>query len=330
MIADPEIAGFVALAIVSVDHPADPARGAARRAWRRCAGNGRTSRRRPRTRGLRGQILRLWRAAATRLFGLDLPIDTVKALAAVSFEVDRGMVGVLGPNGAGKTTLLRQLTGILDSTRGRITLGGVPLLSVRKRLARYVGYLPQDAGLPPRLTARQYLEYYAALYQIDASERAERISTLLREVGLDERADEQIGGYSGGMRQRVAVARTLLRLPPIIVVDEPTVGLDPRERVRFRNLLSRLAKDRIVLFSTHVVEDVAVACERVPGADARPHGLRRPSGGVVAGSGGPGVVVADGGRRRGAGAAGRRGAGRPEAGGRRHQQPAGARRGPSR
>ena len=261
MAADPEIAGFVALAIVStIILLIQLGRRTARvETMRR---EQKTPRRR-RARGLRGQILRLWRAAATKLFGLDLPIDTVKALAAVSFEVDRGMVGVLGPNGAGKTTLLRQLTGILDSTRGRITLGGVPLLSVRKRLARYVGYLPQDAGLPPRLTARQYLEYYAALYQIDASERAERISTLLREVGLDERADEQIGGYSGGMRQRVAVARTLLRLPPIIVVDEPTVGLDPRERVRFRNLLSRLAKDRIVLFSTHVVEDVAVACERV-------------------------------------------------------------------
>ena len=261
MAADPEAAGFVALAIVStiillIQLGRRTARAETMRREQK------TSRRR-RARGLRGQLLRLWRAAATKLFGLDLPIDTVKALAAVSFEVERGMVGVLGPNGAGKTTLLRQLTGILDSTRGRITLGGVPLLSVRKRLARYVGYLPQDAGLPPRLTARQYLEYYAALYQIDASERAGRISTLLREVGLEERANEQIGGYSGGMRQRVAVARTLLRLPPIIVVDEPTVGLDPRERVRFRNLLSRLAKDRIVLFSTHVVEDVAVACERV-------------------------------------------------------------------
>ena len=261
MAADPEVAGFVALAIVSaIILLIQLGRRTARvETMRR---EQKTSRRR-RARGLRGQLLRLWRAAATKLFGLDLPIDTVKALAAVSFEVERGMVGVLGPNGAGKTTLLRQLTGILDSTRGRITLGGVPLLSVRKRLARYVGYLPQDAGLPPRLTARQYLEYYAALYQIDASERAGRISTLLREVGLEERANEQIGGYSGGMRQRVAVARTLLRLPPIIVVDEPTVGLDPRERVRFRNLLSRLAKDRIVLFSTHVVEDVAVACDRV-------------------------------------------------------------------
>lgn len=261
MVADPEVAGFIALAIVStVILLVQLGRRTARLETMRR--EQRTSPRR-RARGWRGQLLRLWRAAATKVFGLDLPIDTVKALAAVSFEAERGMVGVLGPNGAGKTTLLRQLTGILDSTRGRITLGGVPLLSVRTRLARYVGYLPQDAGLPPRLTARQYLEYYAALYQIDTSERAERISTLLREVGLDERADEQIGGYSGGMRQRVAVARTLLRLPPIIVVDEPTVGLDPRERVRFRNLLSRLAKDRIVLFSTHVVEDVAVACDRV-------------------------------------------------------------------
>ena len=261
MVAEPQVGGFVALAIVSavillVQLGRRTARLETMRREQRTAS-------RRRARGLRGRILRVWRAVATKVFGLDLPIDTVKALAAVSFEVERGMVGVLGPNGAGKTTLLRQVTGILDSTRGRITLGGVPLLSVRTRLARYVGYLPQDAGLPPRLTARQYLEYFAALYQIDKSERASRISTLLREVGLEERADEQIGGYSGGMRQRVAVARTLLRLPPIIVVDEPTVGLDPRERVRFRNLLSRLAKDRIVLFSTHVVEDVAVACDRV-------------------------------------------------------------------
>jgi ABC-type multidrug transport system ATPase subunit len=200
---------------------------------------------------------------ARRLFGLDLPTDSVQALAACSFEVGGGMVGVLGPNGAGKTTLLRQVTGILESTRGRILIGGVPLIEIRKHLARWVGYLPQDAGLPPGLTAREYLEYYGTLYQLPKEIRSQRIQTLLTEVGLAERADEKIGGYSGGMRQRVAVARTLLRLPPIIVVDEPTVGLDPRERVRFRNLLSRLAKERIVLFSTHVVEDVAVACERV-------------------------------------------------------------------
>jgi ABC-type multidrug transport system ATPase subunit len=174
------------------------------------------------------------------------------------------MVGILGPNGAGKTTLLRNLAGILEPSLGAITLGGVPLRRLRRYLARYLGYLPQDFGLPEDLTAREYLEYYALHYELKpAARRRERIDQLLREVGLGERADEKIGSFSGGMRQRVAVARTLLRLPPVIIVDEPTVGLDPRERIRFRNLLSRLAEGRIVLFSTHVVEDVEVACERV-------------------------------------------------------------------
>jgi ABC-type multidrug transport system ATPase subunit len=173
-------------------------------------------------------------------------------------------VGILGPNGAGKTTLLRLLAGILEPSGGTINVGGVRLEKIRRHLARWVGYLPQDFGLPEDLTAREYLEYYALMYDIgDEPERAERVRRLLEEVGLGERADDRIGGYSGGMRQRVAVARTLLRLPAVIIVDEPTVGLDPRERIRFRNLLARLADGRVVLFSTHVVEDVAVACERV-------------------------------------------------------------------
>ncbi len=205
-------------------------------------------------------LLRRW---ARRVGGLDLPARPVPALVAVNFRVTRGMVGILGPNGAGKTTLLRQLAGILEPTRGVITLGGVPLGQVRKVLARWVGYLPQDAGLPDGLSAREYLTYYAALYELPPALRQRRVADLLGEVGLEARADDRIKALSGGMRQRVAVARTLLRLPPVIIVDEPTVGLDPRERIRFRNLLARLAEQRIVLFSTHVVEDVAVACERV-------------------------------------------------------------------
>jgi ABC-type multidrug transport system ATPase subunit len=174
------------------------------------------------------------------------------------------MVGILGPNGAGKTTLLRNLAGILDPSVGAIKLGGVPLKRLRKYLARWVGYLPQDFGLPNNLTAREYLDYYALHYEIrPPAERHARVRQLLEEVGLGQKADQRIGSYSGGMRQRVAVARTLLRLPPVIIVDEPTVGLDPRERIRFRNLLSRLAEGRIVLFSTHVVEDVEASCERV-------------------------------------------------------------------
>ena len=205
-------------------------------------------------------LMRRW---ARRVGGLDLPASPVEALVGTDFRIERGMVGVLGPNGAGKTTLLRLLTGILDPTRGAITLGGVRLEKVQKVLARWVGYLPQDAGLPAGMSAREYLRYFAALYDLPPSERHARVEYLLREVGLQDRAGDRIGSLSGGMRQRVSVARTLLRLPPIIVVDEPTVGLDPRERIRFRNLLANLARDRIVLFSTHVVEDVAVACERV-------------------------------------------------------------------
>jgi ABC-type multidrug transport system ATPase subunit len=206
----------------------------------------------------------LWRRFSRTCFGLDLPREEVQALSGVAFRATRGMVGILGPNGAGKTTLLRMLTGILEPSVGTVTIGGVPIQRLKRFLARWVGYLPQDFGLPKDLTAREYLDYYALLYELrPADRRRERVDQLLVEVGLGERSDEKIGGYSGGMRQRVAVARTLLRLPPVIVVDEPTVGLDPRERIRFRNLLSRLAEGRVVLFSTHVVEDVEVACERV-------------------------------------------------------------------
>ena len=205
----------------------------------------------------------LLRRLARRIGGFDLPIEPVLALTQVTFRVERGMVGILGPNGAGKTTLLRQLAGILDPTRGVINLGGVRLTKIQRVLARWVGYLPQDAGLPGGLSPREYLGYFAALYELPVEIRRERVEGLLTEVGLAEKAGDKIKTLSGGMRQRVAVARTLLRLPSVIIVDEPTVGLDPRERIRFRNLLGRLARDRIVLFSTHVVEDVAVACDRV-------------------------------------------------------------------
>lgn len=205
-----------------------------------------------------------WRSFASAMFGFDLPSEAVRALRGVEFAAERGMIGILGPNGAGKTTVLRTLAGILDPSRGVVRIGGVPMKEIRHVLGRFVGYLPQDFGLPEGMTAREYLLYWALLYEVrPAEERERRVARLLEEVGLEGRADERIGGFSGGMKQRVAVARTLLRLPPVIIVDEPTVGLDPRERIRFRNLLARLAEGRIVLFSTHVVEDVAVACERV-------------------------------------------------------------------
>lgn len=205
-------------------------------------------------------LVRRW---SRRIAGLEMPGQEVNALSGVDFVARRGMIGILGPNGAGKTTLLRQLAGILEPTSGLVKIGGVPIKHVRKHLARWIGYLPQDSGLPESSTPKAYLMYYGALYEIPPDIREERVDGLLDEVGLSGKEHDKIGSLSGGMRQRVAVARTLLRLPPIIIVDEPTVGLDPRERIRFRNLLSRLAQDRIVLFSTHVVEDVSVACDRV-------------------------------------------------------------------
>ena len=215
------------------------------------------------TRGFMKYPRTWYRRMTLKVGGIDLPGKEIRALSSVSFTANQGMIGILGPNGAGKTTLLRQLAGILDPTGGNARYGGVSLGKIRIVLARWVGYLPQDAGLPRNLSSREYLAYYAALYEIPPAERSERVQSLLTEVGLRDKIDEKIGSLSGGMRQRVAVARTLLRLPSIIIVDEPTVGLDPRERIRFRNLLSRLAESRIVLFSTHVVEDVAISCDRV-------------------------------------------------------------------
>ncbi|HHN74493.1 MAG TPA: ATP-binding cassette domain-containing protein, partial [Acidobacteria bacterium] len=217
------------------------------------------------------------------------PAEVVRALDHAEFDAERGMIGILGPNGAGKTTLLRLLAGILDPVTGVVRLGGQPLEGLRRRLAHWLGYLPQDFGLPGNMTGREYLLYFALLYEITpAGLRRERVDRLLEEVGLGEKADQRIADYSGGMRQRVAIARTLLRLPPVIIVDEPTVGLDPRERIRFRNLLARLARGRIVLFSTHVVEDVEVSCERVlvlSGGrlvyDGSPQGLARRAAGRV-------------------------------------------------
>lgn len=211
-----------------------------------------------------GRLRAAWRQICTALFGFDLPRAQVEALATTSFAARQGMIGILGPNGAGKTTLLRLLAGVLEASSGTVHYGGWLRRRVGDYVSRWVGYLPQEFGLPDHLTAQEYLEYFALLYQVgDRATRAERVRGLLVEVGLYERRHERIAGYSGGMRQRVAIARTLLRHPPIIIVDEPTVGLDPRERIRFRNLLAKLAEDRVVLFSTHVVEDVAVSCQRV-------------------------------------------------------------------
>jgi ABC-type multidrug transport system ATPase subunit/preprotein translocase subunit SecF len=189
------------------------------------------------------------------------PRPRVRALHGVDLEIGQGMFGLLGPNGAGKTTLMRIIVGVLESDRGSIKINERHLTEHREAFHGAIGYLPQDFGLYENMTPLEYLNYHALTNGIyEQSTRQELIEKLLDGVGLWERRDDKIKTFSGGMKQRVGIAQTLLHLPQIIVVDEPTAGLDPRERIRFRNLLAELAKERIVLFSTHIVEDISSTC----------------------------------------------------------------------
>jgi ABC-type multidrug transport system ATPase subunit len=189
------------------------------------------------------------------------PRAQVRALHGVDLEIGQGMFGLLGPNGAGKTTLMRILVGVLEPDRGSIKINDRKLAEHRESFHGAIGYLPQDFGLYENMTPIEYLNYHALINGIyEPERRAELIENLLQSVGLWERREDKIKTFSGGMKQRVGIAQTLLHLPQIIVVDEPTAGLDPRERIRFRNLLAELAKERIVIFSTHVVEDISSTC----------------------------------------------------------------------
>jgi ABC-type multidrug transport system ATPase subunit len=190
----------------------------------------------------------------------------VAALDGLDLTVPTGMFGLLGANGAGKTTLMRILAGIVAPTSGRVTVGGHDIGTGAGRTAvqRDLGYLPQDLGVYPDLTARQFLDYVALLKGMDdRTVRRRRIGELLEVVALTAEADRRLRGFSGGMRQRVGIAQALLADPQLLIVDEPTAGLDPEERIRFRTLLSQFAGRRTVLLSTHIVEDVAQTCREV-------------------------------------------------------------------
>jgi ABC-type multidrug transport system ATPase subunit len=187
------------------------------------------------------------------------------ALSAVSFELTPGITGLLGPNGAGKTTLLRVLTGLLEPTRGSVSFRGVPVTA--DDLAEYrirIGFLPQEFNAYPDFTAEQFLEHWALERGMhDARARKAEIDQLLAAVGLAEHARRKVRDYSGGMRQRIGIARALLGAPPILIVDEPTTGLDIESRGRFRQILLEQAADRIVLFSTHIASDIEAAASRI-------------------------------------------------------------------
>ncbi|HVR95202.1 MAG TPA: ABC transporter ATP-binding protein [Thermoanaerobaculia bacterium] len=187
----------------------------------------------------------------------------VTALQGIHLDVPPGMFGLLGPNGAGKTTLMKILAGLLEPTSGRVTLDGVDVLARPEDLWRQLGYLPQDFGFYPHLTGEQMLAYLLRLKGVEAPGGLKNLcGELLERVNLSAAAHRKVKTYSGGMRQRLGIAQAVAGNPRLIIVDEPTAGLDPEERLRFYRLLTELAADRIVLLSTHIVEDVAVLCPR--------------------------------------------------------------------
>jgi ABC-2 type transport system ATP-binding protein len=188
---------------------------------------------------------------------------SVKALNGITLDIGTGMFGLVGPNGAGKTTLMRILAGLLRPSSGQVTVFGHDLSTMRGRQAAkaLLGYLPQDLGLYPNLNAREFLDYMAILKGItDRADRQRQIDEALEMVRLTDVANRALKTYSGGMKRRVGIAQALLGDPRLVIVDEPTAGLDPEERVRLRNLLSDMAQDRTIILSTHIVEDISQSC----------------------------------------------------------------------
>jgi ABC-type multidrug transport system ATPase subunit len=187
-----------------------------------------------------------------------------RALNDVSLDVPQGMFGLLGPNGAGKSTLMRIIATLQEADEGSIRLGDIDVLRDKERVRQTLGYLPQSFGFHPKVRAERLLEHFAVLKGIaESGVRRDVVESLLRRTNLWEVRRQKVGTFSGGMRQRFGVAVALLGNPKLIIVDEPTAGLDPAERVRFLNLLSEIGEDSVVILSTHIVEDVEELCTRM-------------------------------------------------------------------
>ena len=190
--------------------------------------------------------------------------NRTRALDGVSLEVPIGMFGLLGPNGAGKSTLMRTLATLQTPTSGSIRFNELDVLAEPEKLRRTLGYLPQDFGVYPRVSAQDMLDHMAVLKGIAGrAERKETVETLLHQVNLWDARKKALAGFSGGMRQRFGIAQALIGNPRLIIVDEPTAGLDPEERNRFLNLLAEIGENVVVILSTHIVEDVADLCPRM-------------------------------------------------------------------
>ena len=185
------------------------------------------------------------------------------AVENISLNMDNGLYALLAPNGAGKTTIIKMITTLLNPTEGEILYDGVNIKTMGAAYRELLGYLPQDFGYYKNNTPKQYLSYLAALKGVPKKETAEKIDYLLEMVGLSENADKKMRKFSGGMIQRVGIAQAMLNDPKILILDEPTAGLDPKERVRFRNIISVLSKDRIVILSTQIVSDIESIANQV-------------------------------------------------------------------
>lgn len=196
-----------------------------------------------------------------KTFGVGM--KTIHALNGVDLRINSGMFGLLGPNGAGKTTLMRILAGIVNASAGTVCVNGYDLRAEagKKAVKSMLGYLPQELGMYLDLSAEQFVDYMAILKGIvDPRSRSRRVAEVLEMVGLRDASKRKIKTFSGGMKRRVGIAQALVNDPKMLIVDEPTAGLDPEERIRFRNLLVNLATDRIVILSTHIVEDIGQTC----------------------------------------------------------------------
>ena len=187
----------------------------------------------------------------SKQYGTKCAVDNVNA------KLEPGVYGLLGANGAGKTTLMRMICGVLKPTSGDIRLNGKTINELGEQYYTHLGYMPQDFGFYPDFTAREFMLYMAAVKGLDKRVAKTRTQDLLHMVNLDDVADKKIKSYSGGMKQRLGIAQVELNNPSILILDEPTAGLDPKERVRFRNLISDFAKEKIVILSTHIVSDVS-------------------------------------------------------------------------
>lgn len=193
----------------------------------------------------------------TKQYGIKIAIDRISATLSC------GVYGLLGANGAGKTTLMRMTCGVLDPTSGDVLLDGQSISEIGEAYRNLLGYLPQDFGYYPDFTAKEFMYYVATLKGIDTKKAKKKSHELLELVGLSDVSGKKIRTFSGGMKRRLGIAQAVLNNPQILVLDEPTAGLDPQERVRFRNLISDFAKDKIVILSTHIVSDVEYIADEI-------------------------------------------------------------------